>query len=201
MVAMPRSNRSRCSGSTMPDWTMCRSCTLLGSAWASAPARKSARFWLSPSMHSRSPGRMIACNRAVALPGLTILPRANLPSALRRSSRAVFSFCQSAAATPCGLVSILTSCWLPSGFPRRGRSEERVHRRRPGHMAGVDEGLVVRFDVVAVIDVVAMNPNDSFIPRPEVLPSGLMRSSRAPLPRWKRTTGSLPRSPLFGRVR
>lgn len=69
---------------------MCRSCTFALSTAASAAASRSACFWLSPSMQTRSPGRSTASSSAVASRAATRLRRASGAAAARRAARAVF---------------------------------------------------------------------------------------------------------------
>ncbi len=83
--AMPRSKSSTCSGSASTERTRCRSWTRAGSTRASARARKSACFWLSPSRQTRSPGSRIASRSGVTSAGSTQRPP---PPARARSRRA-----------------------------------------------------------------------------------------------------------------
>ncbi len=73
-LAMPLSKTSRWAGMESTDCTMCRSCTFSVSTSQRHWAKKSACFWLSPSMLTLSPGRITASSSFTASPASTTFP-------------------------------------------------------------------------------------------------------------------------------
>ena len=103
---------------------------------------------------------------------------------------------------PAGAAASRASAIPPREWSAGAASASAHPPRGAHHLAGTHEGLVVRLDRVGVVEVVHHDPVGSpACPRGAVLPSQLTRSSRAPLPRWKRATGSMLPLPPFGRVR
>ena len=122
---MPCSKMSRCSGSTIPDWTMCRSWTRAGSQALKPLARQSACFWLSPSRQTRSPGSSTASSRSTTAEADTTLPSA---WARPRSIRASLAF----------------RCTRQSAI-RSASRHPAPHRRRPWERAASDRSRTVSY--------------------------------------------------------
>ena len=111
--AMPRSNRSRCSLRPTLGMIMCRLFTRCGSTLARERERKSACFWLLPSMTTRSPQPMRLSSAATMLPVGMTLPSAR-PST--SATRRFFSLRRRSQTLGCSSVFMLSPCWR-GGIP------------------------------------------------------------------------------------